>query len=100
MAQDMFNFAMDTARECIGKFKKEESLAWLSMLLTSSMKNMGSTGCQLSVTTLESMYVIKEFCPFPNGRQRFCDLQSCIDKRELTFLRLVKLFILFEYFLL
>ena len=24
MAQDMFNFAMDTARECIGKFKKED----------------------------------------------------------------------------
>ena len=24
MAQDMFNFAMDTARECLGKFKKED----------------------------------------------------------------------------
>ena len=24
MAQDMFNFAMDVARECMGKFKKED----------------------------------------------------------------------------
>ena len=24
MPQDMFNFAMDTARECLGKFKKED----------------------------------------------------------------------------
>ena len=24
MPQDMFNFAMDTARECMGKFKKED----------------------------------------------------------------------------
>merc|ERR1711992_353812 len=24
MAQDMFNFAMDVAKECIGKFKKED----------------------------------------------------------------------------
>ena len=24
MAQDMFNFALDVARECIGKFKKED----------------------------------------------------------------------------
>merc|ERR1712122_30047 len=63
MPQDMFNFAMDTARECMGKFKRKMSLAWLSMLLTSSMKSMGSTGCQLSVTTMESMYVMKETLP-------------------------------------
>merc|ERR1712200_73174 len=35
--------------------KRKMSLVWLSMLLTSSMKNMGSTGCQLSVTTMELM---------------------------------------------
>ena len=27
MAQDMFNFAMDIARECLGKFKKEDEPA-------------------------------------------------------------------------
>merc|ERR1712179_734277 len=53
MAQDMFNFAMDVARECMGKFKKEDEPGMAKLLLTGSMKSMGSTGCQLLVTTME-----------------------------------------------
>merc|ERR1712154_621468 len=55
MAQDMFNFAMDVARECMGKLRKKMSLAWLNMLLTDSMKSMGNTGCPLLATTMELM---------------------------------------------
>merc|ERR1711992_325468 len=32
MAQDMFNFAMDTARECIGKFNEEYGEHWMSVV--------------------------------------------------------------------
>ena len=31
MAQDMFKFAMDTARECLGKFKKDDEPCMLSI---------------------------------------------------------------------
>merc|ERR1712156_1120999 len=72
MPQDMFNFAMDTARECLGKFKKEDEPSM-------------------------AKHAVDKFNE-ENGEQVFCDLQSCIDKRNLTSLRLVKLFIMFEYF--
>merc|ERR1712080_455440 len=72
MPQDMFNFAMDTARECMGKFKKEDEPSM-------------------------AKHAVDKFSE-EHGKQRFYDLQSCIDKRKLTSWRLVRLFILFEYF--
>merc|ERR1712018_966849 len=60
MAQDMFNFAMDTARECLGKFKKEDEPGMAKHAVDKFNEEYGSIGCQLSVTTMELMYVMLE----------------------------------------
>merc|ERR1711894_248701 len=47
----------------MGKFKKEDEPGMAKHALAGSMKSMGSTGCQLLVTTMELMYLTKETLP-------------------------------------
>merc|ERR1712179_317603 len=82
MDQDMFNFAMDTARDALGKFNKEDEPGMSKYAVNQFNEEFGEHWMSIVGDNFGVAVGYKgNFAQNHFGIQRFCNLQSCLDTK-------------------